>query len=71
MFEGAATNAQIYDALVRPVIRAAVDGFNGTVFAFDQTSSGKTYTMSGSGADPGVIPLAVCDLFDTARQVIN
>jgi centromeric protein E len=40
-------------------------------FCRNQTSSGKTYTMSGFGADPGVIPLAVCDLFDTARQVIN
>ncbi|CAN6353954.1 unnamed protein product [Urochloa humidicola] len=71
VFDGAATNARVYDALVRSVVRAAIDGFNGTVFAYGQTSSGKTHTMSGSGADPGVIPLAVRDLFDTARQVVD
>ncbi|CAL4910215.1 unnamed protein product [Urochloa decumbens] len=71
VFDGAATNARVYGVLVRPVIRAAVDGFNGTVFAYGQTSSGKTHTMSGSGADPGVIELAVRDLFDTARQAVD
>lgn len=64
------TNARIYGLLVRSLIRAAVDGFNGTAFAYGQTSSGKTFTMNGSGADPGIIPLAVRDIFDTAAEVI-
>ncbi|CAN6326872.1 unnamed protein product [Urochloa humidicola] len=71
VFDGAATNARVYDALVRSVIRAAIDGFNGTVFAYGQTGSGKTHTMSGSGADPGIIPLTVRDLFDTTRQAVD
>ncbi|CAN6358744.1 unnamed protein product [Urochloa humidicola] len=71
VFDGAATNARVYDALVRSLIRAAIDGFNGTVFAYGQTSSGKTHTMSGFGTDPGIIPLAVRDLFDTAREVVD
>ncbi|CAO2142023.1 unnamed protein product [Urochloa humidicola] len=71
VFDGTATNARVYGALVRPVIRAAVDGFNETVFAYGQTGSGKTHTMSGSGADPGVIPIAVRDLFDTAQQAVD
>ena len=62
----------LWDALlVRSLIRAAVDGFNGTAFAYGQTSSGKTFTMNGSGADPGIIPLAVRDIFDTAAEVIG
>ncbi|CAO2149242.1 unnamed protein product [Urochloa humidicola] len=71
VFDGTADNARVYGALVRPVIRAAVNGFNGTVFAYGQTGSGKTYTMSGSGADLGVIPLAVRDLFYTAQQAVD
>uniref|UniRef100_A0A0E0BK74 Kinesin-like protein n=1 Tax=Oryza glumipatula TaxID=40148 RepID=A0A0E0BK74_9ORYZ len=69
VFDGAATNERIYGVLVRSLIRAAVDGFNGTAFAYGQTSSGKTFTMNGSGDHPGIIPLAVRDVFDTAREV--
>jgi len=42
----------------------------GTVFAYGQTNSGKTYTMRGTKAEPGVIPLAVHDLFQIIQQVI-
>ena len=43
-------------------------GFNGTVFAYGQTSSGKTHTMHGTADEPGVIPLAVRDVFDAVRR---
>ena len=39
----------IYDDVCLPVVDSVVDGFNGTIFAYGQTSSGKTYTMRGSG----------------------
>ncbi|KAJ1275789.1 hypothetical protein BS78_05G163200 [Paspalum vaginatum] len=68
VFDGAATNERVYGALVRDLIGAVVDGFNGTAFAYGQTSSGKTFTMNGCDADPGIIPRAVRDVFDTARQ---
>ena len=41
-------------------LEALVDG---TVFAYGQTSSGKTHTMLGTAAEPGIIPLAVRDVF--------
>lgn len=41
----------------------------GTVFAYGQTNSGKTHTMRGSASEPGVIPLAVHDLFDIIQEV--
>lgn len=41
----------------------------GTAFAYGQTSSGKTFTMNGSGADPGIIRLAVRDVFDKIKMV--
>lgn len=44
-------------------------GFLGTVFAYGQTNSGKTHTMRGSPAEPGVIPLSVSDLFEITQQV--
>ena len=43
--------------------------FVGTVFAYGQTNSGKTHTMRGSSSEPGVIPLAVRELFDIIHEV--
>lgn len=43
-----------------------IGGFNGTVFAYGQTSSGKTHTMRGTPEEPGIIPLAVAEIF---RQI--
>lgn len=43
-----------------------LEGFNGTVFAYGQTSSGKTHTMKGCESEPGIIPLAVHDIFREA-----
>ncbi|KAL5204130.1 hypothetical protein ABZP36_009001 [Zizania latifolia] len=71
VFDGTATNVRIYGVLVRSLIRAAVHGFNGTAFAYGQTSSGKTFTMNGSGDQPGIIPLSVRDVFDTAREAAD
>ena len=41
----------------------------GTVLAFVVTSSGKTHTMLGSEADPGVMPRAIVALFDAIAAV--
>ena len=42
-------------------------GFNGTLFAYGQTSSGKTHTMEGVLNDKnlqGMVPRIVNDIFD-------
>ncbi|KAI9283688.1 kinesin motor domain-containing protein [Umbelopsis sp. AD052] len=41
-----------------------MEGYNGTVFAYGQTASGKTYTMVRTHNEPGVIPRAVNDVFE-------
>ncbi|KAG9440639.1 hypothetical protein H6P81_020804 [Aristolochia fimbriata] len=69
VFDQGSTNARIYELLTKDIIRAAVDGFNGTAFAYGQTSSGKTYTMNGSDTDPGIIHLAVKDIFENIKMI--
>ncbi|BBN13499.1 centromeric protein E [Marchantia polymorpha subsp. ruderalis] len=64
-------NADIYRGLTKDVIMSALSGFNGTVFAYGQTSSGKTYTMKGTPADPGIIRLAVHDVFSKIQEVAS
>ena len=41
----------------------------GTVFAYGQTSSGKTFTMMGTEEQPGVIPLAIQEIFEYIEDV--
>eukprot|EP00106_Octopus_bimaculoides_P009431 XP_014776873.1 PREDICTED: centromere-associated protein E-like [Octopus bimaculoides] len=56
--------ADIYHETVEPIICATMEGFNGTIFAYGQTSSGKTYTMSGTKEEKGIIPMAMKSMFD-------
>jgi centromeric protein E len=44
-----------------------MEGYNALIFAYGQTASGKTHTLSGSPSAPGIIPLAVHDLFTQIR----
>ncbi|XP_076243919.1 uncharacterized protein LOC143185079 [Calliopsis andreniformis] len=64
IFNMNASNLEIFDTIVKPIVDATVNGFNGTVFAYGQTSSGKTYTMMGTIEEPGIIPLAIEYMFD-------
>ena len=43
--------------------------FSGTVFAYGQTSSGKTHTIAGDKKNPGVIGLAVEQIFNLIENV--
>ncbi|CAJ2628859.1 unnamed protein product [Trifolium pratense] len=63
--------SEVYEARTKDIVAAAVRGFNGTVFAYGQTNSGKTHTMRGSKDEPGVIPRAVHDLFQILQQDVD
>ncbi|XP_020110350.1 kinesin-like protein KIN-7I isoform X2 [Ananas comosus] len=63
--------ADVYAARTKGIVASAVRGFNGTVFAYGQTNSGKTYTMRGSAAEPGIIPLSVHDLFHSIQEDVD
>ncbi|KAL7420485.1 Kinesin-like protein kip2 [Cryptotrichosporon argae] len=63
-----ADNAQAYDTSARSHVQSAMDGFNAVIFAYGQTASGKTFTLTGSPSDPGIIPLAISDLFGQIRS---
>lgn len=45
-----------------------MEGYNAVIFAYGQTASGKTFTLTGSPNNPGIIPLAVSDLFAQIRS---
>lgn len=50
---------ELYDETFRQLVDSVLEGYNGTIFAYGQTGTGKTFTMEGVRSDPvlrGVIP---------------
>ena len=63
------TNKEIFEELFKPNIHHILNGINMTIFAYGQTSTGKTYTMQGEIPDnAGIIPLTLEELF---KQIKN
>ena len=66
IFPPSSTQNDIYDFGVKGIIDSVLDGYNGTVLAYGQTSSGKTYTMQGEMDDErkqGIIPRMISHVF--------
>ncbi|KAJ1611422.1 putative kinesin heavy chain [Cryptosporidium canis] len=62
------TQSYVYKTAAKPIVDQLFKGINGTVLAYGQTSSGKTFTMEGIIGDNekmGVIPRMVHDVFET------
>ena len=60
------TQQQIYEETSSSIIENVLEGYNGTIFAYGQTGTGKTHTMSGVEEDHkqrGIIPRAFEDVF--------
>ncbi|KAH9321253.1 hypothetical protein KI387_015892, partial [Taxus chinensis] len=68
VFGPATTTRHVYDVAAQHVVGGAMEGVNGTVFAYGVTSSGKTHTMHGDQKSPGIIPLAVKDVFSIIQD---
>ena len=66
IFPPSSTQQDIYDFGVKGIIDSVLDGYNGTVLAYGQTSSGKTYTMQGEMEEQskqGIIPRMISHVF--------
>ncbi|KAG6385738.1 hypothetical protein SASPL_154616 [Salvia splendens] len=53
---------------IQPFVQSAFDGFNVSLFAYGQTSSGKTHTMEGSSHDRGLYARSFEELFDLSNS---
>ncbi|KAK7510728.1 kinesin motor domain-containing protein [Phyllosticta citriasiana] len=61
-------NAKVYDSAAKRLVRRVMEGYHGTVFAYGMTGTGKTFSMQGTASSPGVIPLAITDIFSFIRE---
>lgn len=71
VFSPAADQEMVFDDTVRPILEEMLSGYNCTIFAYGQTGTGKTYTMSGDmtetlgmlSDEAGIIPRVLQQLF--------
>lgn len=70
VFSPAADQNMVFDEVVSPILDEVLQGFNCTIFAYGQTGTGKTYTMTGDISDvlplpdaAGIIPRVLYALF--------
>uniref|UniRef100_A0A1B6KLE4 Kinesin motor domain-containing protein n=1 Tax=Graphocephala atropunctata TaxID=36148 RepID=A0A1B6KLE4_9HEMI len=76
VFSESASQRRVYDTVVGPMINEILQGYNCTVFAYGQTGTGKTYTMTGdceaqgeNAIQAGIIPRAMDDIFQALQNI--
>ncbi|EYU40392.1 hypothetical protein MIMGU_mgv1a001117mg [Erythranthe guttata] len=62
VFRGDSQTREVYDEGIKEIALSVVDGVNSTVFAYGQTSSGKTYTMNG------ITEYTVTDIYEYVQR---
>ncbi|XP_046374455.2 kinesin-like protein KIF22 isoform X1 [Haliotis rufescens] len=65
VYDSSSSQQLIYNECIKNLLHRSLDGENVSIFAYGPTGAGKTYTMLGSPADPGVIPRVINGLFQT------
>ncbi|XP_002044329.2 kinesin-like protein KIF17 isoform X1 [Drosophila sechellia] len=68
------TNTEvIYDEMCYSLVESAIEGYNGTIFAYGQTGCGKTHTMQGDEnlSNSGIIPKCFDHIFETISMTTN
>ena len=71
LYNDKSTQSEIFDETSKDVVKSVLKGFNGTIFAYGQTGTGKTYTMVGDFKDhenKGIIPRSFDYIFEQIKQ---
>lgn len=61
----------VYNECARKIVDSVLEGYNGTIFAYGQTGTGKTFTMEGVRAIPelrGIIPNSFAHIFGSIAK---
>ncbi|CAI9296151.1 unnamed protein product [Lactuca saligna] len=70
VFTESASQKRVYEAVAKPVVEGVLNGYNGTIMAYGQTGTGKTYTLGKLGKDDaserGIMVRALEDIIASA-----
>ena len=69
-YDWRATQQLIFEQTALPILESIMEGYNGTIFAYGQTGTGKTYTMEGNDneTDKGIIPRSIDWIFNNIKN---
>lgn len=71
VFDSDSTQQEVYTSCARPLVDSVLGGYNGTIFAYGQTGTGKTHSMEGDRNNPqlrGIIPNAFEQIFSHIKH---
>uniref|UniRef100_A0A8C5SXQ0 Kinesin motor domain-containing protein n=1 Tax=Laticauda laticaudata TaxID=8630 RepID=A0A8C5SXQ0_LATLA len=78
VFDLSTEQEEVFSTSIVPLIRGIFSGYNATILAYEQTGSGKTYSMGGAFTadqenDPtvGFIPQVIMLLFQQLKQKVE
>ncbi|KAF5399687.1 Kinesin family member 3A [Paragonimus heterotremus] len=74
VFDTQSKQTDIYNKVARPIVEKVLEGYNGTIFAYGQTGTGKTFTMEGVRSVPelrGIIPNSFAHIFGAIAKAGN
>ena len=65
-----ASQELIFQQTALPILESVMEGYNGTIFAYGQTGTGKTFTMEGNDneVDKGIIPRTIDWIFNNIKN---
>ncbi|KAI8905538.1 P-loop containing nucleoside triphosphate hydrolase protein [Gorgonomyces haynaldii] len=69
LFDKHCTQQQVFEQTAKPLVQHVLDGYNATCFAYGATGCGKTFTISGSEQDPGIITRTLEHLFASVSKL--
>lgn len=69
VFDENTTQPDVYEATTKPLLDQVLDGYNATVFAYGATGCGKTHTITGTQAQPGIIFMTMQELFEKVEDL--
>ena len=68
------TQEQVFQETAMPIVESVCQGYNGTIFAYGQTGTGKTFTMEGdfqTDINKGIIPRSFDLMFNLIKATYN
>ncbi|XP_004386020.2 kinesin-like protein KIF19 [Trichechus manatus latirostris] len=68
VFDQHASQEDVYCATTQHLVEGVISGYNATVFAYGPSGAGKTYTMLGMDAEPGIYLQTLTDLFQAIEE---
>ncbi|KAG8201735.1 hypothetical protein JTE90_012795 [Oedothorax gibbosus] len=68
VFNESTSQKELFDRVACPLVQDLLNGSNGLLFTYGITSSGKTYTMTGTPYDGGLVPRSLDVIFNSIRD---